>query len=87
MQDDDALLEGKFSSGFYSISRRLSAEDQLTLVFNLSEPNSTLIAIREQKPDVVITNKSELYDALQKDGVGIPKDLGLMPRLATPYLI
>ena len=78
-QEDDALLEGKFSSGFYSISRRLSAEDQLTLVpFDLSEPNSTLIAIRKQKPDVVITNKSELYDVLQEDGVSIPKDLGLV---------
>ena len=77
--EDDVLLEDKFSSGFYSVSRRLPAEDQLSLVsLDLDEPKSALLAIRQQNPDVVITNKSELYAALQDDGVSIPKDLGLV---------
>jgi hypothetical protein len=40
--------------------------------------SSALLSIRKLKPDVVITNKSELYNALQDDGVRIPKDLGLI---------
>jgi DNA-binding LacI/PurR family transcriptional regulator len=78
-REDDALLEDKFSSGFHSVSRRLPAEDQLALVpFDLDEPQSALLAIRQQNPDVVITNKSEIYASLQDDGVSIPKELGLV---------
>ena len=77
--DDDALLEDKFSAGFYSITRSLAAGDQLNVVsLNIADPGAALLAIRQQKPDVVITNKSELYNALQDDGVSLPKDLGLV---------
>jgi len=77
--EDDSLLEDKFSAGFYSICRRLAPKDQLAAVaLNEADPSQALLAIRQQKPDVVITNKSELYDALQDDGVSIPKDLGLV---------
>jgi len=77
--DDDALLEDKFSAGFYSAARRLAPKDQLAVVaLDETDPGSALLAIRQQKPDVVITNKSELYNALQDDGVSIPKDLGLV---------
>jgi len=77
--DDDALLENKFSAGFYSLAHRLPAMDRLAVVpLNIADPGAALLAIRQQKPDVVITNKSELYAALQDDGVSIPKDLGLV---------
>jgi LacI family transcriptional regulator len=77
--EDDSLLEDKFSAGFYSICRRLAPKDQLAAVaLNEADPSHALLAIRQQKPDVVITNKSELYDALQDDGFSIPKDLGLV---------
>jgi hypothetical protein len=57
----------------------LPIADQLSLVpFDIADPNSALSTIRKQKPDVVITNKSELYAALQDDGVSIPKELGLV---------
>ena len=78
-REDDILLEDKFSSGFHSVSCRLPIADQLSLVpFDIADPNSALSTIRKQKPDVVITNKSELYAALQDDGVSIPKELGLV---------
>lgn len=77
--DDDTLLEDKFSAGFYSVTRRLAVEDQLNVVpLNIADPGHALLAIRQQKPDVVITNKSGLYNALQDDGVSLPKDLGLV---------
>lgn len=77
--DDDALLEGKFSAGFYSVTRHLEAKDRLeTVALDCKEPGSALLAIRQQRPDVVITNKSELYGTLHDDGVSIPKDLGLV---------
>ncbi len=76
---DDALLEDKFSSGYYSVTRNLPAENRLDMVhLDLDDMSSALLSIRKLKPDVVITNKSELYNALQDDGVRIPKDLGLI---------
>jgi LacI family transcriptional regulator len=77
--DDDALLENKFSAGFYSAAHRLPVQDQLPVVpLDMADPSAALHAIRELKPDVVITNKSEFYGALQDDGVSLPKDLGLV---------
>jgi LacI family transcriptional regulator len=77
--EDDALLEDKFSAGFYSVTRHLKTRDQLAAVsLNIADPGSALLAIRKQQPDLVITNKSELYGALHDDGVSIPKDLGLV---------
>lgn len=78
-EDDDALLEDKFSAGFYSGIRALEAKNQLKAVsLDVDDPGPALLAIRQSKPDVVITNKSELYGALQDDGVSIPRDLGLV---------
>ncbi len=77
--EDDALLEDKFSAGFYSVTRQLDPTNRIdTVSLNVTDPGAALLAIRKQKPDVVITNKSELYDALHDDGVSIPKDLGLV---------
>ncbi|WPJ97419.1 LacI family DNA-binding transcriptional regulator [Coraliomargarita algicola] len=76
---DDALLEDKFSAGFYSAARHLSVLDQIPVVpLDLDDPHAALQAIRQQRPDVVITNKSEFYSVLQDDGIRIPKDLGLV---------
>lgn len=77
--NDDALLEDKFSSGYYSATRSLPEEDRLEMVpLDSNDMGPALLAIRKLKPDVVITNKSEMYNALQDDGVSIPKDLGLV---------
>ncbi len=78
-EKDDALLEVKFSSGFFSASRHLPTKDQLDLLpLNIADIASAVAAIRKLKPDVVLTNKLELYDALVEDGLKIPKDVGLV---------
>ena len=77
--DDDALLEEKFSAGFYSAAHHLPVKDQLPVVaLDMADPSAALQAIHQQKPDVVITNKSEFYASLQDDGFSFPTDLGLV---------
>lgn len=77
-EGDDALLEEKFSAGFFSAARHLPKKDQLDMVsLNIEDLDSAVAAIKKQKPDVVLTNKLELYDALLEAGVKIPKDLGV----------
>ena len=76
---DDALLEDKFSAGFYSGTRSLRAKNRLSFVpFELNALHKATARIQKLKPDVVITNKVELYDALLAEGVRIPEDLGLV---------
>ncbi|MDQ8208288.1 LacI family DNA-binding transcriptional regulator [Coraliomargarita sp. SDUM461003] len=77
--NDDALLEDKFSAGFYSAVRRLSPQNQLAVVpLDMDDPSVALQAIRLEKPDVVITNQSEFYDILHDAGFSIPRELGLV---------
>jgi LacI family transcriptional regulator len=77
--EDDALLDDKFSAGFYSATRSLPAKNHLGLVpFDLHAPTKATARIKKLKPDVVITNKVELYDALIEEGVRIPEDMGLI---------
>ena len=77
--EDDALLDDKFSAGFYSATRSLPAKNHLGLVpFDLHAPTKATARIKKLKPDVVITNKVELYDALVAEGVRIPQDLGVV---------
>ena len=76
---DDALLEDKFSAGVYSSTRGLPPKDRLSFVpLDLEAMNKTVKRIGKLKPDVIITNKLELYDALIADGMRIPEDLGLV---------
>ena len=78
-EEDDALLEDKFSAGFYSATRKLPAKDRLNYVpLDVASPKKAIAAIRKHKPDAVITNKVELYDALKADGADIPRDFGLV---------
>ena len=75
----DTLLEGKFSSGYYSVLRNISAENQLEaidLVF--SNIDSITDRIRETKPDVIITNDDQLYDLLKNASFNIPQEIGLV---------
>lgn len=77
--EDDALLDDKFSAGFYSAVRALPARERLDFVaLDPSAPKKAIAAIQKLKPDVVITNKVELYDALVDVGVKIPRELGLV---------
>jgi LacI family transcriptional regulator len=46
--------------------------------FDLHAPTKATARIKKLKPDVVITNKVELYDALIEEGVRIPEDMGLI---------
>jgi len=76
---DDVLLEDKFSAGFYSATRSLPAKDRLPLLpIDPGAPAKAIARIHKLKPDVVITNKVELYDALIKEGISIPEDMGLV---------
>jgi LacI family transcriptional regulator len=76
---DDALLDDKFSAGFFSVTRRLPAKDRLDLLpFDEDHPDKALARIQKLKPDVVVTNKIELYDALIEQGIRIPEELGVV---------
>lgn len=76
---DDALLEDKFSAGFYSSTRHLPTKNRLNFVaFDRENPGKAVERIQKLKPDVVITNKIELYDVLLDSGIRVPEDLGLV---------
>ncbi|MGB0415717.1 MAG: LacI family DNA-binding transcriptional regulator [Coraliomargarita sp.] len=76
---DDQLLDDKFSAGFYSATARLSATNQLGMLpLSLDQLPSAIEQIHKLKPDVIITNKIELYDALRAADVRVPKDLALV---------
>ncbi len=77
--EDDSLLDAKFSAGFYSVTRQLPKKDQLDLLpIDMGDLPATVAAIRKQKPDVVLTNKVELHQALIDAGVNVPNDLGVV---------
>ncbi len=76
--EDDQLLDDKFSAGFMSATRQLSPDNTLVpLPLDVEDLDAAIEAISKQQPDVVITNKTELYDALADAGVSIPRKLGL----------
>ncbi|GHB99988.1 LacI family DNA-binding transcriptional regulator [Cerasicoccus arenae] len=76
---DDKLLDDKFSAGFLSVVRFLSPENFLMPV-NYRDENlpETIAAIQQHEPDVIITNKTELYDVMLDTGVSFPTDMGLV---------
>jgi LacI family transcriptional regulator len=77
--NDDALLEDEFSSGFYSVTRRLAKKQQLDLFdLDISDLSAALAAIKKHKPDVVLTNKIELYAAMIESGLRVPEDVGVV---------
>ena len=76
---DDNLLENRFSAGYQSVFQGLKSMDQSPLVTLLKEDiNQALIAISNERPDVIITNISELYDALKNEGFDIPERLAFV---------
>ena len=76
---DDNLLENRFSAGYQSVFRGLKSMDQIPLVSLLNEDiNKALIAISNERPDAIITNISELYDALKNEGYDIPGRLAFV---------
>jgi LacI family transcriptional regulator len=76
---DDAVLENKFSAGFYSIVKSLPKRDQLEVVGLDSESlPQTIKTIKARKADVIITNQSELYSALRDSEFSIPDEVGLV---------
>lgn len=77
--EDDALLDDKFSAGFLSAVRTLRKPDRLQPVdLDIGRIDHTVAAIRKLKPDVVLTNKTELYRALRETDLKIPEDLGVV---------
>ena len=77
--NDDALLEDEFSSGFYSVTRRLAKKQQLDLFdLNISDLSAALAAIKKHKPDVILTNKIELFTAMIESGLRVPEDVGVV---------
>ena len=76
---DDAVLENKFSAGFYSIVKSLPKRDQLEVVgLDLESLPQAIKTIKARKADVIITNQSELYSALRDSGFSIPDEVGLV---------
>jgi len=75
---DDELLENKFSAGFYSVTRVLPKEDRMEMLdLDLDDLLLAVQEIEKRNPDVVLTNKIELYDALVDTGLKIPRELGV----------
>ncbi|MGJ8650367.1 MAG: LacI family DNA-binding transcriptional regulator [Opitutaceae bacterium] len=76
---DDELLDNKFSAGFCSVASRFKPKNRLSpLPLDLEKLDAAIASIQEQKPDVVITNKIELYDAMIAAGVSVPKEVGFV---------
>jgi LacI family transcriptional regulator len=78
-EGDDAVLENKFSAGFYSIAKSLPKCDQLEAVSLESENTKKIIqSIKSRQADVIITNQSGFYQTLLDSGLNIPEDVGLV---------
>ncbi|MBC8189131.1 MAG: LacI family DNA-binding transcriptional regulator, partial [Puniceicoccaceae bacterium] len=78
-ESDDRLLDEKFSAGFFSIARRLNPKNQLGLLpLQMDNLDAAVRTIKKQKPDVILTNKTECYTALQAAGIRIPDELGVV---------
>ena len=78
-ESDDRLLDEKFSSGFFSIARRLNPKNQLGLLpLQMDNLDAAVRTIKKQKPDVILTNKTECYTALRAAGIRIPDELGVV---------
>lgn len=76
---DDHLLDNKFSAGFNSAVATLPKNDQLGILpLEMNPLDEALEKIHKLKPDVIITNKIELHDALQAAELRIPQDLALV---------
>jgi len=76
---DDALLDDKFSSGFMSVIKALPKTEQLEPVqLHLNALDHAIQSIRQLKPDIVITNKTKLYDAMRVAGISIPEEVGVL---------
>ena len=76
---DDAVLENKFSAGFYSIVKSLPKRDQLEAIS--LEPGSAKQAskaVKARQADVIITNQSAFYQDLLDSGLNIPEDVGFV---------
>lgn len=78
-EEDDALLDNKFSAGFMSATySNRGIEFIPPQPLRLDRIEDSLATIKKLKPDVVISNKTKLYGALVADGVSLPKELGFI---------
>jgi len=76
---DDELLDNKFSAGFRSVSRLLQAKNRIEPVdLEMDQLDRAVERVSKLKPDVVITNKTELYRAMKAAGMKIPKEVGVI---------
>ncbi|MEM1223387.1 MAG: LacI family DNA-binding transcriptional regulator [Verrucomicrobiota bacterium] len=75
---DDVLHDNKFSAGFVSVtSRLLPLPNRIDPVWYLEGDSSeNLTAIEKYKPDVIISNKFEIYKMVLKAGISVPEDIG-----------
>lgn len=77
--EDDALLDNKFSAGFMSTTYGKSGVEFVPpQPLRLTRIDEVLAAVGDLRPDVVITNKTELYSMLIASGISIPKELGFI---------
>ena len=76
---DDAVLENKFSAGFYSIAKSLPKRDQLEAIsLDIEHTKEAIELIKARKADVIITNQSRFHQALMDSGMRIPEEVGLV---------
>lgn len=76
---DDAILENKFSAGFYSISKSLPKRNQLDAVgYDFQNIAQVIKTIEDRQADVIITNQKSLYPALMDTGLTIPDKIGFV---------
>lgn len=77
--EDDALLDDKFSAGFMSATYGTEGVEFVPpQALHLDRLEAATDAIQELGPDVVISNKTELYGALVASGVSLPREMGFI---------
>ncbi len=78
-EKDDNLLENRFSAGYESVFRGFKSIDRMPLVTLVSgDINQALDSVRNERPDVIITNISKLYDVFKNEGYEIPEKLAFV---------
>lgn len=78
-EKDDVLLQNRFSAGFYSAARTLPKKNRLEMIpLDLDKLSSTVQKIEKNDPDVILTNKVELHEALVDTGKEVPNELGVV---------
>ncbi|MEM8867800.1 MAG: LacI family DNA-binding transcriptional regulator [Verrucomicrobiota bacterium] len=77
-EKDDVILDNKFTAGFNSVvSRLLPVHNRIEPVwYDLDDTSKNIAAIRKCQPDVIISNRVELHQAMKNAMIDVPQQIG-----------